>query len=347
MAVQFVFNDPPGTQLLKLGYQRIEDINNNLIAMFGAGATINFGAPFSFFDAAAQAAGRLSVVAPVNPNEIARLIDVNAKVVVSTDLNTSDGGASYTGTATPVITAYDTTALYVVTNIGVANSGPVSIQLGGGFVLLEHANGSPLAAGDFAAGQVAILVFDGTNFRFINFIGGTLAGDPTLGLGAATKQYVDNTVNPPIARAPMSQPTVALTAAGADIITVPPITFPADSNQYNLFVDFMCYVTVTLPQERESDTYFWVTDGTNFWAFASNSFRNGTNGNGDAHPVLAGSGFAPVTYAGGSTVNLKLQGAQATSAGVSAVAQQTKFAGVGPATWPQSYLTATTMRSHT
>lgn len=346
MSVTFTPNVPPGTELLRRGYLRIQDINNGLVTMFGAPLTgaLTFGAPFSFFDAAAQTAGRLSVITPVNDGEIVPKGYADQKVTVSTDLNSSDGGNTYTGTATPAFTAPVTNALYLVTNVGPPNVGAVTIQLSNDptFYPLIHLDGSALIAGELATGQ-ALLDFDGTSFRLIS--------------SSLTKDFVNSVVNPPLGRSAMATGTVSpLLQAGTDVITSAPIVIPADGT-YNVYAEFMCYVTVLVPQEVESTTYFWIVDdqGTpNTWAFASQSFRNGTNGNGGAHFIIAGSGFSPVAYPASTTLNLKVQGAQLTVAGVTATALQTPSSGIGtqnwtgtfPSTWPASYMGVTLFRTH-
>lgn len=342
---------PPGTDLLRNGAARIRSVTEGITILFGGNGVdpLSLGAPFSFFDATAQAVGRLSVIDPVNPDEIANKKLVDGKLIVSATLTSADQ-ITYTGTTTPDITgAYNPNALYLLTNVGPTNIGAVNLQLGTGgpFVMLKHVDGSDLQGGDLIAGQLALVAYvpsPSNTFRLINFFGGSLAADPTAALGAATKQYVDQTVNPPTTRAPMTVSTIALTTTGADIIVPPAITVPA-GNPYLLFVEFMVYVQIVMPQETESDTAIWVTDGASFWAFAGNAFRNGTNGNGGAAVMLGGAGYAPTPYTGGATVNLKLQGAHY-GPGTTGTAQQTKFGTYGPATLPQSYVAATLVRTH-
>lgn len=354
MSVVFLKDDPPGTALLRLGYTSIQAINNNLLAMFGQAATATFGAPFSFFDAGAQAVGRLSVIDPVNPQEIAPKHLVDGKVTYSATLTSTDGMV-YSGTTTPDITgAYDPGALYLVTNSGPVNTGPVSLQLGtgGAFTSVRRADGAELAAGDLAAGQTALLAYLATptnQFRFINFIGGTLAADPTLAFDAATKQYVDRVVNPPNARVGMTVATVALTAngTGAPIITVPTITIPPDG-QYDVFAEFLCYVHLEQPALSAMQAGLWVNDGTDSWAFTGNAFVAGAAIGCDW--IAAGSGFAPTSYAAGATVNIKLQGAAVASPPGppnNLFAQQSPFVGFGAAGAPTSYMAVTLMRTHT
>lgn len=339
MAVVIDPQVPVGTELLKLGFKRINDINQALVSLFTEPTTqvLTIGTPpFSFFDATARGAGRLSVPQPLNPNEIARLADIQSKVVVAPDV--TGNGANYSGATTlvPDITAYAADTLYIValdpaltTNTGGNNT----LTLGTGpTVLLQKANNAFLEPGDLIPGSVLLVVYDAPTFRIVNFIGGALVGDPTVPLGAATKQYVDATVKHAV-RTLITNP-VPLGASQVTILSTT-VNIPNDNSTYQLQVDYGVNLRYA-SGGHGLRTAAWITDGTAQWAL------NGINVSTGLNAVLGGGGISPALYTFSTTptVTITFKG-YTDDSGVTAEG----LFGVGG--MPQSYVTTTLIRTVT
>jgi hypothetical protein len=93
------------------------------------------------------------------------------------------------GAVDAVVVSYDpplssyTVGLILRVRIKHACNGPSTIDAGAGVTSIVRANGASTATGDLVAGMVAELVYDGTFFQLVNFLGGA-------GTGCAVNTYI-------------------------------------------------------------------------------------------------------------------------------------------------------------
>lgn len=333
MSVTFDPGQPPGTQLLNQGDDRIRDLNRNLVVMFGGTGipgAFTFGAPFSF-DATgnAQASGRVSVVSdPVGALEIVPKQYADSKVIVSTDVNTTDG-INYTGTAASAIntnTGTYWTYLYLVTNAGQANTSTTpTLRFGSGpFALIKNLSGGPLVVGEFITGM-SLLAFDGTAFRLIS-------AQPDLGSIIGLPQRTVMTTNVALA---LNTPTTIMGTGSVN--TIPAVTTPSVGN-WLIYVEYYIYANVPLsPSAAVYET--WVNDGTGrVWAPCRQIGISQIPAT--IEYACAGSGVSPVAYPPATGIDVQIQGITNT-ASVVAVPNSTQTGTLVP----KSYLSVTFMRS--
>ena len=191
-------NTPVGTEPLKLGPLRFQEIKSSLLreVQLPDGVFGQFAAPFSFdltndpiALAAAKAAGLLSVLDPVADQGIATKHIVDAKVSYGQVADAPSPCVLYTtyfGDLTPVFaTAPRPGSLIVVTNGGSTNAGPVGLGLAsvrGGVLPLRNAAGGDLVAGDFVTASTYLLMVaaNGTHYIMV----GTTKGYVDAAAGA-------------------------------------------------------------------------------------------------------------------------------------------------------------------
>lgn len=338
---------PQGSESLKIGDDRIRNVALALLNFFGFTAQPNPGvlAPFSFLNAADQAAGLASVNGdPDNDLGIVPRQYADRRTLFCA----LTGGPAYTANPVPGLPASNlvppANSVYVLLNGGAASSGPSTLTLSGGLPYpLRRADGTELAAGDLASAQIVLAAFNAAvpEFRIVGFIGGTvtspiiLPADPSVALAAATKQYVDATADLP-ARTILTAP-VALTNAGVTVITVPTITIPADGPRViRCEYAFALQFGGAIHDGAQSGGY--VTDGATAWAVSSSLLTPTSIAGGNIF-IIAGAGASPISYAAGSTVDLKLTGFTAETGANAIVAL--------PLPTPQaSYITVQTVRTH-
>lgn len=126
------------------------------------------------------------------------------------------------------------------------------------------------------------------------------------------------------------------------------IVIPGDG-PYLLFAEYAIAIAYSMSEERQINVQLWVVDDqSNFWACAGSGFSNGQNGGLGGGWIASGAGFSPKTYAAGSTVHLKVQGAFGGD-NSSVTAKQVPTWDHGPTFptgFPESYLRVTLVRSH-
>lgn len=96
-----------------------------------------------------------------------------------------------------------------------ANTGNTTINAGPGLVQIVRADGSVLQAGDIKAGGVCNLVFDGTRFQLINFLGAVSGGSNTYNI--KIPYVADTSVTPNLITAAFS-PAITEVLAGDPIL---------------------------------------------------------------------------------------------------------------------------------
>lgn len=339
MSIRFAPNKPVATDLLKLGYQNIAALGKGICQLFDWNDPINdlvIGtAPFSFRsaggispDPAAQAAGRVSVVDnPVNPLEIVPKQYADSKVLISTDVTTTDG-ANYSGTTTTNAIDSSTgtyfTNLYVITNTGQANTGSVTLHFGTApSVLVLNLDGTALDAGELITGM-ALLAFDGTAFRLISVQPdlGSIIGLPARTLLTAPVTLTQGTVTPIL---------------GA----TPAITTPSIGN-WLLSVEYCIYMNIAINPSTTASCDTWVNDGTGrTWAPCRLvPFLGGPAG---VQFMLSGSGLSPVAYPPLTGVDVQVQ-ALTGIAGLSAVQAVVDSTNTNTLV-PKSYISITMLRA--
>jgi hypothetical protein len=341
MSVTFTPDVPPATELLKLGYQRIAEINNNICALFGwspliASNPLTIGAaPFSFASDAARAAGRLQVVSdPSAALEIVPKQYADGKVVVSTDVSSTDG-ASYTGTAATAIdptTGTYYTNLYIITNTGIVNTGGVSLRFGGGpFVLVKNLDNTALNAGQFISGMM-LLAFDRTAFRLVSY-------QPDLGTVIGTPVTTVLTTDVPVT-------TTATVIVGATSTLNPfatPVHTPAVGN-WLVSVNYCLYLSAVI-NIGTAACETWVSDGAHTWGLA----RVVPFLFSPPSPLqfaLSGGGISPVSYPGGVDVNIRLAGLVSPSPGSPLTSATVNVSSTAANSLvPKSYVAVTLMRT--
>src|SRR5262245_38391313 len=142
--------------------------------------------------------------------EIVNVITKNQLVPTASDLlqmvkaNRSQrvNYAEDTGSTNTLTVAFDpplqvyTVGLPLRVRVRVANTGACTIDAGAGRVNIRRPNGSSLVLGDLSAGGIAELVYDGTLFQMINYLGaggGGGAGSP--GAGSPGGDVINNYFN--------------------------------------------------------------------------------------------------------------------------------------------------------
>jgi hypothetical protein len=103
---------------------------------------------------------------------------------------TASGTDTYTATPSPAITAYTTNHHFYVTFTN-ANTGAATLNLATlGAKAIKKNSGVALAAGDISAGQILLLVYDGTNFQVV---GGSGGGNRFIGTHDASGNTLPST----------------------------------------------------------------------------------------------------------------------------------------------------------
>src|SRR6202044_2619943 len=74
-------------------------------------------------------------------------------------------------TTTPALSSASQFNLFEVVKAAASNTGPMTVQVGSTTAALEWQDGSPLAADDWPASTTAIIIFDGTVFRYMGAVG--------------------------------------------------------------------------------------------------------------------------------------------------------------------------------
>lgn len=325
-------NTPPGTEPLKQGPSRFHEIKSYILEIFGlsGAASAQFLTPFYFDtvnDATAQTNGRLSAAAgaPITADGLATKGYVDGKTGVMT-LGTTNFLDYSAGSSVPATFAWNPATVYtLLVAEPTANNGPVTVQAGTNPAIpLVHEDGTPLVAGDLAGssigGQPAAFhaIYDNSSpsapisprLILVGFVGGTLTqslilkANPTVALGAVTKQYADHIagMSAPV-RTPIPGHVGApfVTSSPTTLVTVP-ITFPAEAGtNWILMVDFFVYFHNNSPSTNAL-TYVWASDGTNSFAVVG---RN-TGGGSDNNQPTQGAGTSPVVYAQGTSISLVL-----------------------------------------
>lgn len=231
-------------------------------------------------------------------------------------------GKDYSGTTRPFSTnpgintsgaPYEIGALIVVSNSDkVANTAaPCSLALNGGAAFdLTRQDGSDVAIGDIPAATggtqapMFVVMFDGSLFRIIGFMGGsvpnpiTLPADPTTAMEAATKQYVDAAVTGVVAQGPTSYPITLIANLNTSPVTIASQTLPAlpATGNFVLHVSYVIYV----PSISTPGTGIWLDDGTAPFALCASTET------GDL--TFSMSAFSTTPFVGGSTPILALKG---------------------------------------
>jgi hypothetical protein len=120
----------------------------------------------------------------------------------------------------PPLTQY-TVGLIIRVRVKNTNTGPVNIDAGAGRVYARRMNNAALEAGDIVANGIAALVFDGTGFQMLNFLGTGAGGPGTTNNYFVNLPYcVDTSVTPNVITAPFSPAITALTAGMAMLVKV-------------------------------------------------------------------------------------------------------------------------------
>lgn len=334
---------PLGSESLKSGPSRIKATPANILGLFGfsEAALLSFFSPFSSI-LNPDTAPELQLVNPAtDPLSAVRFDQLQGKITTAFGVASLDG-VSYSGTGTPAVTSYAEGSLYIVLNTGIANTGAILLDLGGGIAAVRNAANQDLSAGDFAAGVTYLLTFIQGTFAILGFSGGTLsealtlAGDPTTALGAATKQYVDNAGPTDLGQSSMGASPVQLgLAAPVDLIVPAQVAIPDDGNPYFVYVNWMVFMDNF--NLLNQDAFAQVTDGTHVWAL----------GRGRGAGSVTGNGYSPTLYGpgGGITVDLRLQAVGGANV---KIWDSATLAGVpGPSNfYPPAYLQTTLVRAH-
>jgi hypothetical protein len=122
--------------------------------------------------------------------EITNLITGNGLVPTNDDLwqmlkGTRSQASNYgidTGSVNNLSVAYNpaisvyTPGLPLRVRVHSTNTGPAAIDAGAGRVGIKRPDGSAVAPGDLPGGGVVDLVYDGTNFQMVNYLGGASTG---------------------------------------------------------------------------------------------------------------------------------------------------------------------------
>ena len=349
-------NTPVGTEPLKLGPLRFQEIKSSLLreVQLPDGVFGQFTAPFSFDlvnDPAAQTAGRLSVLDPIAPGEIATARYADAKVpygaVTNLNLATPDG-LNYIGTVTPLITAPQPGQLFVVANNGIINTGGVMLNLVGAIGLplpLLDVAGLPLTAGDFVTGSTYLVMVAADSSHYI--------------MVGVTKGYVDAAagavVSPSITPESRVLADTPILSSATELVAPLVFTTPSDA-AYLLFVEYAIQVWYynNAGGSPEVDLKAWVVDESvpvNWWASTGWGEKVTEPGITIGAPgdvgvtVLRASGFSPVSYPPSTPMNLHLRGTK--NGGGAPGATATAGAGAPfDGLHPYSYFRVSLIRSH-
>lgn len=348
--------DPKGTESLRLGAGRIRAIAANVLRVFGFPGTIDatFKSPFAFEDATAQATTGLVLVNgdPTADLGIATKQFATGRAVMAAVSDNGTGGTLYTTTTVaPAVTAYALNVIYIVTNIGLANVANAQIQIDTApIVALRDRQGNAIAAGNFAAGGTYLLVYDGTNLRVMDFIGGLLPQplfllgaldptDPNYAIAAATVGYVAGTIAHPV-RTLLAVNNVAVVQSPAvlDVLTVN-FTTPNDGDSRVVAVEYSLQIAVgdAVAPVANAPTVTWIVDNSPVYCAPCEINQPTTT---PAATQFSGSGIIPTVYPPNTPVVLKLQANTFQPAGSS----HTRIASPFPPL-PSSYLSYTLMRT--
>lgn len=201
-----------------------------------------------------------------NENDLLQLI----KSVRSQRINFADdtGSANVLSVAfDPPLNAY-TLGLPIHVRVHQTNTGGSSIDAGAGRVSIIRSDGNALSNGDLPAGGIVDMMFDGTNFQLVNFLG---AG----GSGSIVNNYnnipyvVDTSPTPNIVTANFA-PAITTLAAGTAFLVKIANTNTADSIiNVNTFTNKAIRANSggkLLPGDLAAgDIKIFVYDGTNFY----------------------------------------------------------------------------------
>jgi hypothetical protein len=131
--------------------------------------------------------------------------------------------AEDTGSVNALSVAYDpplasyTKGLVLRVRVKNTNTGACVINAGAGNVLIKKMNGADTSPNDLPAGCLAVMVFDGTLFQLVNFIGAAPSGPPQV-FSVKIPYCVDTSATPGIITANFT-PAIMTLAAG-DMLAV-------------------------------------------------------------------------------------------------------------------------------
>lgn len=329
---------PQGSESLRTGPSRIKIIPENILSLFGFPSNVpgTFQSPFSDGTRPGilnpdTAPELLLLNDPTDPRSAVPKSYADSKVTTAFTVTDGGTGTNYTGTASPEVTNTPIDGqLFLVRNVGGTNTGDVSLDLGAGPTSVFNDLGQQIPPGDFAAGVLYLLAFEGGTFGVVGFMGGHLTQplfldatptDPANLLQAATKQYADTNLHAPVTSTMATATVTMATPTPAVVIQPPDITIPADAS-YALHVAYGFYAGAAAVAS--------VNDGTNYWAVS----RSGDQ-------VLSAAGWSPVIYPPSTVVTLKLLGS---APGVFAY-KSAQTLGIGPISMlPDAFLTYTLVR---
>lgn len=299
---------PLGTESLRSGPSVIKAIPFGILQLLGFDPTTleNFYSPIQ------------QILTPGNPDTVQlqawhdptddlayatkRYADRRTQAIT---IDAVSGPNAYTATVAGPF-AFDTNALYVVKNGGPTNAaGGTLLQVNAlpAAQIVRMDGTGPLAAGEFLTLTYYVLAFDGLKLRIIGFIGGVLtqplilAADPTVALGAASKQYTDAAVLPPTEAIQGSDVDMPQNVA-VDLATLA-LVIP-DDGPHLVHVEYLAWMESGAPNPTIG--YVWVTDGTRIWA-TSTAYVNNVPGTSWG---ISGAGIS-LSFAASATPTLTLR----------------------------------------
>jgi hypothetical protein len=171
----------------------------------------------------------------------------------------------------PPLTAY-TVGLPLRVQVHATNTGGVTIDAGAGRVGCKRPDGSNIQPGDMPAGGIVDLVFDGTNFQMVNYLGGASTGAIT-NVFNNIPYAVDVSTSPNIVTAHFT-PAITAVSAGSIVLIKIANTCTGDTV---VNIDALANMPVRadgalttaarlLPGDIVvGDVKLFVYDGTNWW----------------------------------------------------------------------------------
>ena len=121
----------------------------------------------------------------------------------------------------PPLEAYSV-GLPLHVRVRVGNTGGATIDAGCGRVAIKRTNGLSVLEGDLPANGIVLLIYDGSAFQLVNFIGGGGGGGgDIININAQNLPYcVDTSTTPNIITAPFSPAITALSAGTAFLVKI-------------------------------------------------------------------------------------------------------------------------------